>query len=135
MDTKFSGLPAFIWSVADLLRGDFKQSQYGRIILPFTILRRLECVLAPTKAAVLAHRMPTTRSTLCTPKTLLAIWARPSPTNGGSHNFVHKSGLFIKNERAEKVNGQHVVYAMLIRHFVAVYTFHIRRLRLYLSSI
>lgn len=45
---------AFIWAVADLLRGDFKQSQYGRIILPFTLLRRLECVLEPTKDAVLA---------------------------------------------------------------------------------
>ncbi|WP_404362551.1 N-6 DNA methylase [Marinobacter sp.] len=45
---------AFIWSVADLLRGNFKQSQYGRVILPFTILRRLECVLAPTKDKVLA---------------------------------------------------------------------------------
>ena len=43
----------FIWSVADLLRGDFKRSQYGRIILPFTLLRRMECVLAPTKPAVL----------------------------------------------------------------------------------
>ena len=43
----------FIWSVADLLRGDFKRSQYGRIILPFTLLRRMECVLAPTKQAVL----------------------------------------------------------------------------------
>ena len=48
-----SQLAAFIWSVADLLRGDFKQSQYGRIILPFTLLRRLECVLEPTKAEVL----------------------------------------------------------------------------------
>lgn len=47
-------LAAFIWSVADILRGDFKQSQYGRIILPFTLLRRLECVLEPTKSAVLA---------------------------------------------------------------------------------
>jgi len=45
---------AFIWSVADLLRGDFKQSQYGRIILPFTLLRRLECVLEPTKDAILS---------------------------------------------------------------------------------
>lgn len=45
---------AFIWSVADLLRGDLKQSQYGRVILPFTLLRRLECVLEPTKARVLA---------------------------------------------------------------------------------
>ncbi len=52
----FSQTAAFIWSVADLLRGDFKQSQYGRVILPFTLLRRLECVLEPDKAAVLvAH--------------------------------------------------------------------------------
>jgi type I restriction enzyme M protein len=49
-----SQLAAFIWSVADLLRGDFKQSQYGRIILPFTLLRRLECVLEPTKGDVLS---------------------------------------------------------------------------------
>ncbi len=46
-------LSSLIWSVADLLRGDFKQSEYGRVILPFTVLRRLDCVLAPTKAAVL----------------------------------------------------------------------------------
>ena len=48
-------LSSFIWSVADLLRGDFKQSDYGRIILPFTVLRRLDCVLEATKAAVLAE--------------------------------------------------------------------------------
>jgi type I restriction enzyme M protein len=46
---------AFIWSVADLLRGDYKQSEYGRVILPLTVLRRLDCVLEPTKAAVLAE--------------------------------------------------------------------------------
>lgn len=51
--TNFSSMAAFLWSVADLLRGDFKQSQYGRVILPFTVLRRLECVLAPAKQAVL----------------------------------------------------------------------------------
>ena len=48
-------LSALIWSVADLLRGDFKQSEYGRAILPFIVLRRLDCVLAPTKADVLAE--------------------------------------------------------------------------------
>jgi len=48
-------LSAFIWSVADLLRGDYKQSEYGRVILPFTVLRRLDCVLEGTKAAVLAE--------------------------------------------------------------------------------
>ncbi|GBU09174.1 restriction endonuclease subunit M [Gammaproteobacteria bacterium] len=51
----FSKTAAFIWSVADLLRGDFKQSQYGRVILPFTLLRRLECVLEGSKADVLAQ--------------------------------------------------------------------------------
>lgn len=45
-------LADFIWSVADVLRGDFKQSIYGRIILPFTLLRRLECVLEPTRDKV-----------------------------------------------------------------------------------
>ncbi|SFL23238.1 type I restriction enzyme M protein [Nitrosomonas aestuarii] len=50
-----NNLAAYTWSLADLLRGDFKQSQYGRVILPFTLLRRLECVLAPGKDAVLAE--------------------------------------------------------------------------------
>lgn len=48
-------LSAFIWSVADLLRGDYKPADYGSVILPFTVLRRLDCVLEPTKAAVLAE--------------------------------------------------------------------------------
>ncbi|MBR1154385.1 class I SAM-dependent DNA methyltransferase [Bradyrhizobium sp. JYMT SZCCT0428] len=48
-------LSSFIWSVADLLRGDYKQSDYGKVILPFTVLRRLDCVLEPTKAKVLAE--------------------------------------------------------------------------------
>jgi type I restriction enzyme M protein len=48
-------LSSFIWSVADLLRGDYKQSEYGKVILPFTVLRRIDCVLEPTKPAVLAE--------------------------------------------------------------------------------
>ena len=55
-NNNFSQIAAFIWSVADLLRGDFKQSQYGRVILPFTLLRRLECVLAQSKVAVVAEQ-------------------------------------------------------------------------------
>ncbi|MDG2531017.1 type I restriction-modification system subunit M [Caulobacter endophyticus] len=46
-------MSAFIWSVADLLRGDYRQSDYGKVILPFTVLRRLDCVLDATKPAVL----------------------------------------------------------------------------------
>lgn len=46
-------LSSLLWSVADLLRGDYKQSDYGKVILPFTVLRRLDCVLEATKDAVL----------------------------------------------------------------------------------
>jgi len=44
---------ALIWSTADLLRGDYRQSDYGKIILPFTMIRRLECVLEKTRDDVL----------------------------------------------------------------------------------
>ena len=51
----FSEQVSFIWSIAELLRGNYKQSEYGKVVLPFTVLRRLDCVLAPTKEAVLAQ--------------------------------------------------------------------------------
>ena len=50
-----ANLSSFIWSVADLLRGDYKQFDYGKVILPFTLLRRVDCVLEPTKATLLAE--------------------------------------------------------------------------------
>jgi len=53
MAASFSELSSFVWSVADLLRGDYKQSDYGKVILPFTLLRRMDCVLESTKPAVL----------------------------------------------------------------------------------
>ncbi len=45
-------MAADIWSVADLLRGDYKRHEYGGVILPFTLLRRLDAVMAPTRQAV-----------------------------------------------------------------------------------
>lgn len=48
-----TNLSSFIWSVADLLRGSYRQSDYGKVILPFTVLRRLDCILEPTKDKVL----------------------------------------------------------------------------------
>ena len=56
MATTNPNLSSFIWSVADLLRGDYRQSEYGKVILPFTVLRRLDCVLEATKADVLAEK-------------------------------------------------------------------------------
>lgn len=55
MSQSTNNLAAYIWSLADLLRGDFKQSQYGRVILPFTLSRRLECVLEDSKEAILTE--------------------------------------------------------------------------------
>lgn len=53
MSKNFTELANFIWQVADLLRGDYKQAEYGKVILPFTLLRRLDCVLESTKDEVL----------------------------------------------------------------------------------
>jgi type I restriction enzyme M protein len=50
----FRKLADLIWKVADHLRGRYKQSEYGRVILPLAVLRRLDCVLEPTKDKVLA---------------------------------------------------------------------------------
>lgn len=46
-------LANFVWQIAETLRGDFKQSEYGKVILPFVVLRRLDCILEPSKEAVL----------------------------------------------------------------------------------
>ncbi|OOY11637.1 restriction endonuclease subunit M [Thioclava marina] len=47
-------LSSFVWSIAELLRGDFKQSEYGKVVLPFVVLRRLDCILEASKPDVLA---------------------------------------------------------------------------------
>ena len=78
---------AFIWSVADLLRGVYKPSEYGRVILPLTVLRRLDCVLEPTKEEVLAAvgRLP---DTLQNRDPLLAKFAGQSFFNTSRHTFA-----------------------------------------------
>ena len=53
--TNFKDKANLIWGVANLLRGDYKQSDYGKVILPMTVLRRLDCVLAPSKQKVLDY--------------------------------------------------------------------------------
>lgn len=50
-----SQIVSFLWGVADLIRDTFKRGKYQDVILPLTVLRRLDCVLAPTKDAVLAR--------------------------------------------------------------------------------
>ncbi|WP_066258955.1 type I restriction-modification system subunit M [Hydrogenophaga flava] len=80
-------LSAFIWSVADLLRGDYKQADYGKVILPFTVLRRLDCVLEPTKAAVLAELAA---------KTKQGINPEPFLRRKAGVNFFNQSPMDLK---------------------------------------
>jgi type I restriction enzyme M protein len=80
-------LSSFIWAVADLLRGDYKQSEYGKVILPFTVLRRLDCVLEPTKAAVLAEQAA---------KKKLKLNAEPFLLRKAKQGFFNTSPLDMK---------------------------------------
>ena len=50
-----SQLASFIWSICNLLRGPYKRNEYRKVMLPLTVLRRFDCLLAPTKARVLAE--------------------------------------------------------------------------------
>ena len=50
---EINNLSSFVWSIAEILRGDFKQSEYGKVVLPFVVLRRLDCILEATNPAVL----------------------------------------------------------------------------------
>ena len=77
----------FIWSVADLLRGVYKQSEYGRVILPLTVLRRLDCVLEPTKGDVL-ETMADLPETLRNREPLLQQVAGQPFVNTSRHTFA-----------------------------------------------
>ena len=84
-------LSSFIWSVADLLRGDYKQSDYGKVILPFTVLQRLDCVLEATKPAVLAELAEKTRAGL-NPEPFLLRAAKQSFFNTSSMDMGRLMG-------------------------------------------
>ncbi len=86
---------AFIWSVADLLRGDYKQSDYGKVILPFTLLRRLECVLEPTRDAV--RKEYEARKDLGIP---LEVFL----TKKSGHNFYNTSSFSLSTLLADPAN-------------------------------
>jgi type I restriction enzyme M protein len=53
VDCDVQSLGSFVWSIAEILRGDFEQSEYGKVILPFVVMRRLDCILERSKEAVL----------------------------------------------------------------------------------
>ncbi|MGF6379825.1 type I restriction enzyme M protein [Paraburkholderia atlantica] len=98
-------LSSFIWSVADLLRGDYKQSEYGRVILPFTVLRRLDCVLESTKPAVLAEFEAKTKMGLNPEPFLLRV--------AGSTRFYNTSPLDLVRLLGDQDNIRQNLYAYI----------------------
>jgi type I restriction enzyme M protein len=55
MSQSHSQIASFIWSICNLLRGSFKRNEYRKVILPLTVIRRFDAILAPTKDKVLAE--------------------------------------------------------------------------------
>jgi type I restriction enzyme M protein len=90
--SNFSEKVAFIWSVADLLRGPYKPHQYGRVILPLTVLRRLDCVLEPTKAKVLDKHAALKDSKIKEPEPILNKVAGHAFHNTSKLNFQKLKG-------------------------------------------
>ncbi|MCX5204211.1 type I restriction-modification system subunit M [Streptomyces sp. NBC_00237] len=92
-NSKHTELVNTAWSVAELLRGDYKQSEYGRVILPFTLLRRLECVLEPTReeTAALAEKYKDNDD----------FNAEPFLRKASGHDFYNKTRLTLKKIAAD----------------------------------
>ncbi|MFE1754539.1 N-6 DNA methylase [Streptomyces anandii] len=93
--SKHTELANHAWSVADLLRGDYRQSDYGKVILPFTVLRRLECVLEPTREKVV--------------ETVARFAGQDIDTDhflrkASGHSFYNKSDLTLRKIAADPQN-------------------------------
>src|SRR5262245_32567787 len=120
-------LSSFIWSVADLLRGNYKQSEYGKVILPFTVLRRLDCVLEPTKKAVLAEKAKREKAKLNPEPFLLKT--------SGQH-FYNASPLDMKTLMGDQMNiGENLQaylqgFSPVVRDIFEHFEFHTQIVRL-----
>ncbi|HLG54374.1 MAG TPA: class I SAM-dependent DNA methyltransferase [Vicinamibacterales bacterium] len=116
-------LSSFIWSVADLLRGNYRQSDYGKVILPFTVLRRLDCVLEPTKAAVLKEKAKREKAGLNPEPFLLKT---------SKQNFVNTSPLDMKTLMGDQMNiGENLRaymqgFSPVVRDIFEHFDFHIQ---------
>lgn len=83
----FSQTANFIWDIANLLRGDYKQSDYGKVILPLTVLRRLDCVLEPSKQKVLDYLPKLASTNVQNVDPILNKIARHNFHNRSQYNF------------------------------------------------
>lgn len=120
-------LSAFIWSIADLLRGDYKQSDYGKVILPFTVLRRLDCVLADSKEAVLSELAA---------KEKQGVNPEPFLLRKSGHSFYNASPLDLKKLLGDADNIAQNLYSYVqgfspaVRDVFERFEFHVQVERL-----
>lgn len=119
MATAHTNLPGFIWSVADLLRGDYKQSEYGKVILPLTVLRRLDCVMAPTRQAV---RDLDATLTMANKDQMLRLAAKLSFYNTSQQDFstIASSAPDVARNLVDYING----FSPNAREIIDKYEFH-----------
>lgn len=119
-------LASFIWSVADLLRGDYKQSEYGKVILPLTVLRRLDCVMEPTREAVWALD---DRLSFSNKDQMLRLEAKLPFYNTSKQNFqtIGADAANVEKNLVDFING----FSANAREIIDKYEFHpqIARLR------
>ena len=107
VEARINNHAAFIWSVADLLRGDYKQSEYGKVILPLVVLRRLDCVLEPTKQAVLARaaklrgQVENVEPVLCAVAQQRFYNTLDHPGNGGDPCAWNRWRVFARHSRCK----------------------------------
>ncbi|MBP0453534.1 SAM-dependent DNA methyltransferase [Kitasatospora sp. RG8] len=106
--SKHAELANNAWSVADRLRGDYKQSDYGKVILPFTVLRRLECVLEPTRAKVTATAAQLVGQDLDEDRFL---------RKASGHSFYNKGSLTLKKIADDPLNA-----ATNLQRYVAAFS-------------
>lgn len=118
----FQPIASFIWSVADLLRGPYRPPQYERVMLPLTVLRRFDCVLAPTKALVLErHQKLSAGGKL---KNLDAVLnAIPKDTDGRPLGFHNHSLLDF-----QRLTGDPDNVARHLQDYIAGFSANVRRI-------
>ena len=125
-------LSSFIWSVADLLRGNYRQSEYGKVILPFTVLRRLDCVLEITKSDVLTE---------CEAKRKMGLNPDPFLLRKAGQSFFNTSPLDMKKLMGDQDHIRENLYSYIqafspeVRDIFERFDFHTQIERLFKTGL
>ena len=116
-----SQLANFIWSICNLLRGPYKRNEYRKVILPLTVLRRFDCLLAPTKAQVLARHSKIKakpETVVRSLKKFAAVDLSPEHVDNVQMGYVFEELIRIGAEQSNEEAGEHFTPREVIRLMV-----------------